>query len=430
MDESKRFTRREAVAWSSAGLAVAMMRGRASAASLAPPTPQDVGSVTAGKVTLPDDEGATDPPEAMPPNPASPSDRVGFAVVGLGRLSLENILPAFARTKRAKLVSVVSGSPDKARTVAAQYGLDSRSVYDYASFDRIAGDPSIGVVYIVLPNALHAEYTVRAFRAGKHVLCEKPMALSEAECTTMIDAGRSARRALMIAYRCQYEPNNRLVLDMVRAEKLGPARLIEARNTQVQGDPTQWRLKKAMAGGGPLYDVGIYCLNAARYLTGEEPVEVTGKLVDAPGDPRFREVEQSVQFVLRFPGGTVANCAASYDMHQTRTLNIHSNAGAIRLDNAFAYEGQLLNVNRLENGIETTTAHHLPAKDQFALELDHMADCVTAGTRPRTPGEEGRADVKLMQTIYRSAATGKTILLAPSAGRDSTRGPAIGFAAK
>ncbi len=423
MGEPIRLSRRDAVALGSSGLAAALLSARADAAPLPGPTPQDIGSVAGGRVTLPDDEGATDPAESPPPNPSAPDDRVGFAVVGLGRLSLENILPAFAKSKHAKLVALVSGTPTKARAIASQYGIAPSNVYSYAEYDRIAQNPAIAAVYVVLPNAMHAEYTVRTFRAGKHVLCEKPMAPTEAECTKMIDAGRAAGKRLMIAYRCQYEPNNRAVLKSVRSNELGPTRLIEARNTQVQGDPTQWRLKKAQAGSGPLYDVGIYCLNAARFLTGEEPIEVIGRTVLSPSDPRFREVEESVHFMLRFPSGVIANCAASYDMHQTRELNVQATTGAIRLDNAFAYSGQRLNVTRLADGIESTTERKIPQKDQFALELDHMAECITKNVQPHTPGEEGRADVKIMQAIYRSARTRDAVTLnAPTEG-DATRGP-------
>ena len=247
------------------------------------------------------------------------------------------MLPAFGETKKSRLVALVSGTPNKAARVAAEYGVRPEAVYDYTGLDRIRDNPEIKVVYIILPNALHKEYTIRAAQAGKDVLCEKPMAVSSAEGQAMVDACRAAQRKLMIAYRCQYEPYNREVLRMVREQVLGPARFIDAVNTQNQGDPTQWRLKRALAGGGSLPDIGLYCLNAARFLTGEEPIEVFARTFSPPGDPRFGEVEETVNFMLRFPSGVVANCASSYGMHESRFLRVHTPGGAISLDGAFAY---------------------------------------------------------------------------------------------
>ena len=170
-----------------------------------------------------------------PPAPKKPSDRVGFAIVGLGRLSLEEILPAFGESKRARPVALVSGSPDKAKTVAAQYGIKPDAVYDYASFDRIADNPKIEAVYIVLPNGMHREFVVRAAKAGKHVLCEKPMANTSGEARDMIAACEAAKVRLMIAYRCQYEPYNREAVRLFRSGELGRARIIQAANTQTMG---------------------------------------------------------------------------------------------------------------------------------------------------------------------------------------------------
>ena len=196
--------------------------GRAAAQGTSPalpgPTPVDTGRVQAHAVEFPAWTAPSERPSGGPPTPLPPGERVGFAIVGLGRLALENILPAFAEAKQARLVALVSGSPEKARAVAAQYGVPPASVYDYAGFDRIAEHPEVDVVYVVLPNGLHREYVLRAAAAGKHVLCEKPMAVSSAECEDMIAACKQARRLLMIAYRCQYEPYNRDVLGLVRSQ--------------------------------------------------------------------------------------------------------------------------------------------------------------------------------------------------------------------
>ena len=384
----------------------------------------DTGRVQGGRVEFPAWTAPTERPSGGPPNPMPVSERVGFAVVGLGRLTLEEILPAFGEAKRSRLVALVSGTPDKAARVAAQYGVRPEAVYDYAGFDRIRDNPDIRAVYVVLPNSMHKEYTIHAARAGKDVLCEKPMAVSSAEGQAMVDACRAAGRKLMIAYRCQYEPYNREVLRTVREATFGPARFIDAVNTQNQGDGAQWRLKRALAGGGSLPDIGLYCLNAARFLTGEEPVEVIARSFSPPNDPRYAEVEETVNFMLRFPGGLVANCATSYGMHESRRLAVHTPAAAISLDNAFAYQGHRLHVSRRDGRAEAVEERRIAMQNQFALEMDHMAECILSNREPHTPGEEGVQDHRIMEAIYQSAASGQPVSLPRVDGLDRTRGPA------
>jgi predicted dehydrogenase len=357
--------------------------------------------------------------EALPPD-----QRVGFALVGLGKLTLGELLPAFAHCKLARPTALVSGDRQKAEKVGQQYGIASPHLYDYQSFDRIRDDPSIDVVYVVLPNSMHAEYTVRAAQAGKHVLCEKPMANSVDECSQMIDACERAQKLLMIAYRLQYEPHHREVIRLVRSGELGRLKNILTSNGQMQKDPSEWRLKRAMAGGGPLPDVGIYCLNAARYLTGEEPIEVSGLQLSAPGDPRFAEVEEQIDFALRFPSGTLAVCASSYDTYNTKEYRLLCERGSISMDPAYSYRGLALQIKRGgqdDPKQEKTSAPKFDVASQFALEIDHMAQCVLEKRKPLTGGEEGRQDVRLIKAIYESAATGKTIKLPASPGLDAFR---------
>ena len=171
------------------------------------------------------------------PMPFAPDERVGFAVVGLGRLSLEQLLPAFAQCKKAKLTALVSGAPDKAKQVAAQYGISEKNIYDYQNYDKLKDNPDVQAIYIVLPNGMHREFVVRGAAAGKHILCEKPMATSSKECQEMIAACAEAGRKLMIAYRIQYEPYNRLVREMIKNKQFGDVKLIESVNGQRQGDP-------------------------------------------------------------------------------------------------------------------------------------------------------------------------------------------------
>jgi predicted dehydrogenase len=424
MDEDHRdgLTRRvllQAGGAAAAGLTVAS--GTASAA----PAPVDVGRVgEGGKVEFPPWTASSERPAGGPPNPDAPDWRVGFAIVGLGRLAVEEIIPAFGEAKYAKLAALVSGTPDKAAAIARQCGIKPESIYTYQEFDRIRDNPEVDVVYIVLPNNMHREYVVRTARAGKHVLCEKPMATSSAECREMIDACRQAGRKLMIAYRCQYEPHHRTLIRMTRERQLGAVKLIEATNTQNMGDPEQWRLKRAMAGGGSLPDIGIYCLSFARYVTGEEPVEVFASIHSTPNDARFREVEETVEFLLRFPSGVLAKLASSYGLHEARRGRVYAEQGWIDLDPAFAYEGLRMRVGRREGRAESIAELRLAEKNQFALELDHMAECVRGNREPHTPGEEGLQDHLLMEAIYESARTGRPVSLPRVDGRDVTRGPA------
>lgn len=359
------------------------------------------------------------------PAPLAWEQRIGFAIVGLGRLSLDELLPAFAQSKRAKLVALVSGDAGKAAKVAAQYGVPRKSIYDYKSYDRLKDDEAVQVVYIVLPNSMHAEYTVRAAQAGKHVLCEKPMANSVTECQQMIDACKAANKQLMIAYRMQYEPYNRELIRLARGGELGKLKAFSTTNGQHQGEPNQWRLKHALSGGGALPDIGIYCLNAARYLSGEEPIEVQAMQFSTPNDPRFTEVEEQMNFNLRFPSGFMASAITSYTVHETKPFRLLGETAWAELDPAYSYRGQSMRIarKRIGSSIEAIEAPRLEAKNQFALELDHMASCVRENRRPHTPGEEGMQDMRIIAALYESARGGNTVKLPPVQGLDAFRGP-------
>lgn len=358
------------------------------------------------------------------PAPLAPDRRIGFAIVGLGSLALNQILPAFAKSKYAKPVALVSGSPDKAKKVADEYGIPATSVYSYQTFDELRHNPAVQVVYIVLPNSLHEEFVVRAAKAGKHVLCEKPMATSSASAQRMITACQKASVKLMIAYRIQYEPNNRQVMQWVRSQEYGRVRVFDAFNGQNSGDPGQWRLKKALSGGGSLPDIGLYNLNTIRFLLGEEPEMVVATTFSTPGDERFREVEEAVLFQLFFPSGAISNNTCSFGVHESRYYRCNADKGGFfGVINPFAYSGLQLEVSQKKNGQEWKSTPSLgPEKDQFALELDHMADCVIHNRRPYTPGEEGLQDQKLMEAIYESARTQRPVRLPRITQLDAFRG--------
>jgi predicted dehydrogenase len=337
--------------------------------------------------------------------PDPPGKKMGYALVGLGMLSINEILPAFAKCEKSKPVAFVSGHPDKANKLALRYGINPKNIYNYENYGTIKDNPEVDIIYIVLPNFMHAEYTIRGFQAGKHVLTEKPMAATPADCQQMIDAGRKAGKKLMVAYRCRYEPYNQEAIRIAHSGDLGPILVIEADAGWNATNPDQWRLKKDLAGGGSLMDIGIYALNGSRYLSGEEPTEVNAMIYNVPGDPRFKEVEETVNFQLRFPSGTIANCTSSYGYYPTSHFRVIGTKGWLEMDPATWYRDQRLKVGGTNGIVE----QELPSRDHFALEMDHMSQCVMENKEPLTPGEEGLRDIKLMMAIYESAQTGKTV---------------------
>ena len=366
---------------------------------------------------------ATEQPEKTPGPMEAADQRTGLAIVGLGRLSLDQILPAMGKSKYCRPVALVSGDRVKAMKVAVQYGIKASSIYDYSTFDQLAQNPDVKVIYIVLPNALHAEYVVRGAKAGKHILCEKPMATSVAECRRMIAACNTAGVKLMIAYRSQYEPYDRAMIKMIRAGKFGKLKQYIATNTQNQGDPTQWRLKKALAGGGCMPDVGVYCLNAARFLSDEEPTEIFATTYQPTDDPRFKEVEASCQVLAKFPSGFTAVFNSSYDAHKSQFLRIEGTEAWAELAPAFAYHGIKMKFSYYNQDDKMEMGHEpaLEEKDQFAAEMDHFALCVKNNVQPHTPGEEGLQDQRITDAIYESARTGKAVKVPAPA--EPTRGP-------
>ena len=339
--------------------------------------------------------------------PDPPGKKLGWAIVGLGSLAINQILPAFAKCEKSKVVALVSGHPDKANRLALRYGVSAKNIYNYQNYDSIKDNPEVDVIYIVLPNGMHAEYTVRGFQAGKHVLTEKPMANTPAECQQMIDAAHAAGRKLMVAYRCQYEPYNKEAIRIARSHELGPTQMILADAGFNMGDPTQWRLNKQLAGGGSMMDIGIYALNASRYLTGEEPTEVNAMTYTTPGDVRFKEVEENTTFQLRFPSGILANCSSSYGYFHQSHYRVMGTDARLCMDPATWYSGLRLWIER-GNEIDQ---RDLPEVDHFTTEMDHMSDCVMQNKTPLTPGEEGLRDLKIITAVYEAAQTGKTVKL-------------------
>ena len=343
--------------------------------------------------------------ELLPRIPFVPEDRkIGYCIVGLGRISMQHFMPAVKMSNKSRITALVSGHRDKAERMAAEYGIPSGSIYNYENYDEIAKNPAIDAVYIALPNSMHADYSIRAAKAGKHVLCEKPMATSVEQCRAMIGACESAGRKLMIGYRCQYEPANLRAVQLIREGTLGSIQSIESA-FGFPIAPNEWRLDKKLSGGGPLVDVGIYCLNACRYLTGAEPTEVKGFASVVQQDGRFAQVEETLSWVMKFPGGTLASCTCTYGSAMPGYFRVRGSRGAIMMEPAFNYD-KLHLLARFEGKEALELAPDDPDPKQFLREVDHMADAVLQNKEPKTSGQEGLRDMELIAQIYRACERG------------------------
>jgi predicted dehydrogenase len=329
----------------------------------------------------------------------TPARKTGYAVIGLGRIA-GHFMPGSRLTSNSQITGLVSGHRDKANRIAAEYGVAQNSIYSYENFDEIAHNPAVDAVYVALPNSMHAEYTIRAAKAGKHVLCEKPMATSVADCEAMIAACKAANVKLMIAYRCHYDPTHLRAIKLIRDGSLGQVQAIES-SFGFNIAPGEWRLSKKLAGGGPLYDVGIYSLNACRYLTGEEPEHISAYASVIDHDGRFNEVEENVSWAMRFPSGIVASCATTYGAPMDGFFRVHGSKGWLEVDQAFVYEG--LHLRAQFGGTKLDEPN--PARDpsQFQAEAEHFSHCLQNNLEPQSPGEEGLRDMGYITEIYRSA---------------------------
>jgi len=339
---------------------------------------------------------------ALPPRAQAQSNgpRLRWCIVGLGRISMGQFMPGLPLSRSGSITALVSGHPAKAEQQAARYNVRASAIYSYESFDQIRNNDEIDAVYIALPNSMHAEYTIRAAQAGKHVLCEKPMATSLADCRAMIEACRKANVKLMIAYRCQYHPSHLKAIELIRTGAVGRVQAIEsAFGFDIQRE--DWRLNRKLAGGGPLVDVGIYSLNAARYLTGENPADIKGYASVIDRDGRFTQVEESDGWTMRFPSGIVASCNTSYGAQMNGYFRVHASQGWIYMD-GFNYDGMHLTA-QLADGKSLDIPDPIPAPRQFTAEADYFADCVWKNREPKTDGEEGLRDMTAISRIYESA---------------------------
>ena len=320
-------------------------------------------------------------------------------MVGLGHIADVAVLPAFTHAVRnSRVTALVSGNAAKRRQLARKYGVTR--TYSYDQFEAcLAG---VDAVYIALPNAMHAEYTIRAARAGVHVLCEKPMALTVDECREMIDVCRRHRVKLMIAYRLRFETITRAVIDLVRSGRIGDPRFFTASFSFTAG-AGNIRTRKSLGGGG-LYDIGVYCINAVRHLFQGEPREALA--LSVPGGSAREPVDETTGAMLRFDGGRVASFVTSLDASGSGWYRIVGTTGDILVEPAFTYARGLA-YQLTARG--KTTRRRSRAGHQFASQLVHFSDCILLDREPQASGEDGMKDVRVIQALHRSAATGRAV---------------------
>jgi len=332
---------------------------------------------------------------------ARPAGRkLGVALVGLGNYATGQLGPALRETKLCRLAGVVTGSAAKGKKWSRDYGFPERAVYHYDTMQRMADNPDIDIVYVVTPNGLHAEHTIRAAKAGKHVISEKPMANTVAECDAMIAACREAKVLLSIGYRLHFDPYHQELMRLARDKDFGAFAKMNGKFAFVMGTP-QWRAEQKLAGGGPLMDLGIYVLHAACMAAdGATPLAVTAH--EPPKErPDFDvDVAETIRWTMEFPGGATAAGATSYNDNGN---NFHADAprGWIDLQNAFAYSGLV--------GKTSRGRLKYPRVNQQARQMDDFADCILTGRPTPVPGELGRRDMQIITAIYEAARTGNRV---------------------
>lgn len=325
-----------------------------------------------------------------------PKEKLGVALVGLGYYSADLLAPALQKTQHCELKGIVTGTPSKIETWQKKYGLADKNVYNYQNYDRIADNPDIDIIYVVLPPSMHREYTVRGAKAGKHIWCEKPMAPSVADCQAMIDACAQNKVKLAIGYRCQHDPNIQAYMKVTRDKKFGKVRMVNSAAGYFESRTNHWKQQKAL-GGGVMGDMGVYALQGARLATGEEPVSVMAR-TSTTRPEIYHEVEETVLFQLTFPSGAVANCQTSFGMNMN-WLNINYEKGWLKMEPQSGYGG---NRGMMSDGTEIYT----PIQLHQNIQMDDDALALKQNQTLLVPGEEGLRDIRVVEAIYRSAKGG------------------------
>jgi glucose-fructose oxidoreductase len=342
----------------------------------------------------------------MPRKVSKEVKKIRYAVVGLGHIAQVAVLPAFAHAENSELVALVSDDPEKRAKLSRKYKVKA---FSYEEYDDCLRSGGVDAVYIALPNHLHREYSERAARAGVHVLCEKPMAVTEEDCRSMIRTAQEHNVKLMVAYRLHFEEANLKAIDVVQSGRLGDPRLFNSVFTMTvkEGDI---RLNPRELGGGTLYDIGVYCINTVRNLFGAEPMEVMAFSANS-GDRRFLQCEETTSAILRFPGKErLATFSCSFGATDVSMYRVVGTQGELVMDPAYEYAGELKQRITIDGRKRERT---FAKRDQFAPELIHFSDCILTGATPEPSGEEGLADVRVIRALYRSADTGQPVALEP-----------------
>src|SRR3954471_20193724 len=343
----------------------------------------------------------------MPRKPSASAEKIRYAVVGLGHIAQVAVLPAFAHADNSELTALVSSDSEKLEKLGRKYKVQGR--YSYEEYEQCLQSGLVDAVYIALPNHLHREYSERAARAGIHVLCEKPMAVTEEDCRSMIRTAEEHEVKLMVAYRLHFEEANLKAIDLVQTGKLGEPRLFDSVFTMTVKDG-DIRLNPRELGGGTLYDIGIYCINAVRNLFGAEPMEVVAFSANN-GDSRFLQCEETTSAILRFPGRErVATFTCSFGAADVSAYRVVGSKGELVMEPAYEYADELEQKVTV-NG--RTRQRTFPKRDQFAPELINFSECILTGAAPEPSGLEGLADVRVIRALYRSADSGQPVILAP-----------------
>lgn len=319
--------------------------------------------------------------------------KLGVALVGLGYYSTDLLAPALQQTQHCELRGIVTGTPAKAEKWKAQYNIPDKNIYNYETIGEVANNPDIDVIYIVLPPSMHAEYSIKAANAGKHVWCEKPMAMTVEECQNMIDACNKNKTKLSIGYRVQHEPNTQQIIQFTKNKTYGKVENVSAAAGYREGRTDHWKQKKEM-GGGAMYDMGVYPLNAARYSTQMEPIAVTAR-ASTTRPEIYHEVEETMEFDLEFPGGVTADCVTSFGKSMN-SLMVNCSEGWYKLEPFQAYSG-------IQG--ETSDGKKLNAtlpNMQQARQMDDDALAILKNKPMLVPGEEGLKDIRVVEAVYRS----------------------------
>ena len=333
---------------------------------------------------------------AFESTPATKS--LGIALVGLGTYSSYELAPSLLETKHCHLAGIVTGTPSKEKIWAEKYNIPKENIYNYENFDTLITNSSIDIVYVVLPNAMHADFCIRAAKAGKHVICEKPMAVSVAECQAIIDACKKANVKLSVGYRLHSEPHTQEIQRIVREKEFGAINFVTAEaGYPSNGNPGQWRLNKALSGGGALMNMGVYAIQGAIYAAGENPISVSAQEFSTnPG--YYKDTDETISAQFEFPSGTVGNIVTSHNAKLDR-LYAACDKGWFELDIAYTY-------GPLHGRTSAAKEISYPYQRQQALQMDDFALHITQGAINRVPGEMGLRDLKIVEAIYESIRLG------------------------